>query len=78
MSNMQIRTVMARFTARMIFTTLEGSQSKRIVLKSTLATNITTRDTMARMIPRIPEIREPVRSDWHLQHDCTMGPAMSV
>lgn len=67
---------MARFTARMILTTLDGSQSNTMVLKSTLATNITTRETMARTIPRMPEMRDPVLSDWHRQHDCTIGPAI--
>lgn len=71
-----IRMVMQRLTARMILTTLDGSQSKTIVLKSTLATNITIRDVMARMIPTIPDIREPVLSDWHLQQVDTKGRAM--
>lgn len=67
---------MQRFTARIILTTLEGSQSKTIVLKSTRVTKINTKETMARIIPTIPEIRDPVLRDWHRQHDWTRGPAM--
>lgn len=68
---------MHRLIARMIFTTEEGSQSMTMVLNSTRLTNITTNAIIASSIPQIPEIKEPVRSDWQRQHDWSIGPAIS-
>lgn len=72
----QIKIVIQRFTVRMILTTLDGNQSKTMVLKSTLTKNMAIIVIMAKRIPAIPDTRDPVRSGRHRQQDCTIGPAI--
>lgn len=75
-SRIEIRMVMHRLMARMIFTTHDGKISKKIVLKATRAVNMTTSVAIASRMPATPEMIEPVRSDWHRQQVFTIGPAM--
>lgn len=71
-----MKIVIQRLMARIILTTHDGSQSKRIVLNSTRAVNITISDAMASRMPKTPEIMEPVRNGMHLQQDDSNGAAI--
>lgn len=71
--SVEIKIVIQRLTARIIFTTHDGSQSNRIVLNSTRAVNITISEAMASRIPKTPDIMEPVRNGMHLQQDDSNG-----
>lgn len=76
MSSAEMKMVMHRLMANMIFTTHDGKKSKKIVLNSIRTVNITTKVAIANKIPATPEVIDPTRSDWHKQHVLTSGPAM--
>lgn len=72
----EMKIVMQRLMAKMIFTTQDGKKSKKIVRNSTRAVNNANSDAIANKMPATPDMTDPVRNDWQKQHVFRRGPAI--
>lgn len=68
-----MRMVMPRLKAIMIFTIHGGSQSKKMVRYVRRTVSITTMATIDNNMAQTPAIIEPVRNDWHRQQLFNIG-----